>query len=162
MDRLKSFAAHLDPFFLKKVFIFCALCLLVLVPCEALAVYWLPPSVKKSAAFDPSSLSFIQGAADPSAYRQAVGSSRLFGDAASFSNESLLAGSLEQGAQTLVLKGIVVIGTKDAIFFDRETQQTHIAAEGDKVKDLVVKKILEDTVLLSDGRNEREMKIETV
>ncbi len=135
----------------------------ILVPCDVLAVYLIPTIGPHRGRDSLMSFSFTNGvfeAAD--SYARTVGSSNVFGATASSTNTLLLSGSIDTESENLILKGIVVFRDKNAILQDKVTQKTYIVREGNKIKDLLVKQIREDTIILSDGRNDKELKIEGI
>ena len=159
-EKIKTLVSNIDLSLLNRCLIILSTFLVTLIPCDVLAVYFIESPVKSSSA--PSSLtsfSFDKPSAEISSFKQTVGSSAIFGAMTATGLVNLI-DSLSEIRQALALKGIIAIGGKDAILENKETKKSFFLKEGDAFKNWTVKQIKEDSLILSDGKNEAELKIE--
>lgn len=105
------------------------------------------------------SLSFEGPSESTDAYRQALASTRAFGKLPMTFSLGPMIGSIDEILGQLRLKGIFSLAGRDAIVEDRQISKTVFLKEGDKYKNLAVKTVGEESVVFTDGVNEREVKI---
>ncbi len=132
---------------------------LVLIPCDVLALSFVPAGTFRVAKMQTTAYSFEEAGESTEAYSQAVASTRALGKLAAGLSLSPLAGSIDDILGQLRLKGIFSLGGRDAIVEDVQESKTVFLKEGDKYKSLAVKAVGEESLVFTDGVNEREMKI---
>lgn len=148
----------LDLSILKKSCLALALFVFLLIPLDALIVYFSPSS--SSRAETGGTVAFA-GLAMPelgglTAYQDAVRSSRVFGASPHLNPQAAVSAQ----ASDLRLKGIVELAGRDAILENVKSKRTLFLKQGDRVEGYAVKEVGGDFIVLSDGNNDIRLKIE--
>ncbi len=156
---MTSFLKKLNFDLLRICFFAAAGAVVILLPCDVLANYFIPTASMRPSKDALGSLSFEQPSESTDAYRQALASTRAFGKLAASLSLGPMAGSIDDILTQLRLKGIFSLDGRDAIVEDRQVSKTVFLKEGDKYKNLAVKTVGDETVVFTDGVNEREIKI---
>jgi hypothetical protein len=144
---------------LRTCFFATAAVVVLLLPCDVLANYFIPVASIRPSKDAVRPLSFEEPSESTDAYRQALASTRAFGKLAATFSLGPMAGSIDEILSQLRLKGIFSLSGRDAIVEDRQVSKTVFLKEGDKYKNLAVKTVGEESVVFTDGVNEREIKI---
>lgn len=151
--------ARLNLRLLRNIFLAAAAVVLTMIPVDVLAVYSAGPPPRNASSKGDEGLFAGKVAAESTAiYRDALSASGLFGNVTVPAAHEALTRRAE--ITELTLKGIVILGGKDAIFEEKGTRRTFIVREGDAVRRFTVKEIREESVILADGNSESELRIE--
>ena len=161
MKSLPSFSwKNLDPVILSKAFFTLSIIILVCVPIDVLAVTFIPSYT--ASAVRPAKM-MIPGAFqaptsdDIAVYKQGFRSSKVFGALSIASPQETV--SIDKVISNLSLKGIITIGAPEAIIERKDTRTTAFVQKGASFQSLTVKDIYEDSLVLSDGTDDRILKI---
>ena len=143
---------------LTRVLVLSSLLILILMPIDVMAVYFIPtnPVKEQAALLMPEPMNKF-GIEDAAAYKKAFKFSRAFGELSS-ENISVVA-SLDKVLANVQLKGIVTIGSPEAILADKSSQATFFVKSNDAWRGILIKKVTEDSVTFSDGESERVLTI---
>ena len=143
---------------LTRVLVLSSLLILVLAPIDVMAVYLIPTGpMKEQAVFSMSEKMNKLGPEDAIAYKKAFKFSRAFGELSSESISTVA--SLDKVLANVQLKGIVTIGSPEAILADKSSQATFFVKSNDTWRGIRIKKVTEDSVTFSDGESERVLTI---
>lgn len=132
--------------------------IVLLIPLDVLAVYFIPANLKTPPNTSLTSFSFDKASSEIATLKEVMATSSAFG---TLSSDAVnLVNITNEISQVLALKGIISLHGKDAILFNKESNRSIILKEGEKFKNWTVKSIRMDSILLTDGKNESELKIE--
>jgi hypothetical protein len=135
-----------------------SLAVLVFIPIDVLAVSFAPSRPYPMVAEPSARLDKVgPGIEDITAYRQSFKLSRAFGELSKDAGDVSAPASFDKVLANIQLKGIVMIGSPEAILEDKAARRTFFAKAGDASQGFQVKKIGTDSVTFSDGENERTL-----
>ena len=157
---ISSVWKNADPRALSRIIFALAVAALLCIPADVMALSFSSyalPSGQATGSILPAPLE-NSGAEETAAYRQAFRSSRAFG-VMSASPDLQEPASFEKLLSGLSLKGIVSLGSPEAILERKDKKTTFFVQTGDSFEGLTVKEVREDSIVFSDGTRDEILKI---
>lgn len=150
---------HIDADAIKKAFFVLSGVALLLIPVEAIRVYW--PKVSSIKAQIAKTEIADLPVESQSAYLSVFDQGTLFGNPVSASGSSqVLLSSASDLIKDYRLLGVVLGGAAEAIVEDARTQKTNFVKIGDRVGELTVKDIREGFIVLDYLNNDVKLEIQ--
>ncbi|GEM_PF-1824529 len=157
-NKMFSLPARFRDFDLKSLtrnLFFAATTLAALIPADVAAVGLLPSPPGGGLGLENGALA---APATPLSLKTDLGASAMFGAVSAPTGHA--AAQAAKQLTDLVLKGVISLGTRDALIEDIQARKKYVVREGDAVRHFTVRAVEEDSVVLTDGRSEYRLKIE--